>query len=127
MNFFLNKLVNKAYKIILRNNITYLKVLKTLKNNINMSMETHQDRENIIHFVKQAIEMLCEKNISNVVILSSYKINSVLKENFGINVRVDRIGRILSNLAKRNQLKRLRTNIPKYKLQISMVSHLEFF
>ncbi len=91
-----------------------------------MSMETNQDRENIVHFVKQAIEMLCEKNISNVVILSSYKINSVLKENFGINIRVDRIGRILSNVAKRNQLKRLRTNIPKYKLHISMVSHLDF-
>ncbi len=91
-----------------------------------MSMNTKEDRDKIISLVKQAIEMLCEKNVSNIVILSSYKINSVLKENFGINVRVDKIGRILSNIAQRNQLKRLKTNIPKYKLQISMVSHLEF-
>ena len=90
-------------------------------------MDTKQDREKVVSLVKQAIEMLCEKNISNVVILSSYKINSVLKENFGINVRVDKIGRILSNVAKRNDLKRLKTNIPKYKLHISMVSNLEFF
>jgi hypothetical protein len=92
-----------------------------------MKMNTKQDRDKIISLVKQAIEMLCEKNISNVVILSSYKINSVLKENFGINIRVDKIGRILSNVAKRNHLKRLKTNIPKYKLHISMVSNLEFF
>ncbi|MEJ2294283.1 MAG: hypothetical protein P8Y23_05890 [Candidatus Lokiarchaeota archaeon] len=90
-------------------------------------MDTKQDREKVVSLVKQAIEMLCEKNISNVVILSSYKINSVLKENFGINIRVDKIGRILSNIAKRNDLKRLKTNIPKYKLHISMVSNLEFF
>ncbi len=90
-------------------------------------MNSKQDIDKLISLVKQAIEMLCEKNVSNVVILSSYKINSVLKENFGINIRVDKIGRILSNIAKRNQLKRLKTNIPKYKLHISMVSNLEFF
>ena len=90
-------------------------------------MNSKQDIDKLISLVKEAIEMLCEKNVSNVVILSSYKINSVLKENFGINIRVDKIGRILSNIAKRNQLKRLKTNIPKYKLHISMVSHLEFF
>ena len=48
------------------------------------------------------------------------------KENYGINIRVDRIGRILSSIAERNQLKRLNTNIPKYKLNISTVSSLEF-
>jgi hypothetical protein len=92
-----------------------------------MRMDNKQDREKVVSLVKQAIEMLCEKNISNVVILSSYKINSVLKENFGINIRVDKIGRILSKVAKRNDLKRLKTNTPKYKLHISMVSNLEFF
>ena len=86
-----------------------------------------ESRESLIFLVKKAIEMLCEKNISSVVILSSYKINSVLKENFGVNIKVDRIGRILSNVAKLNQLKRLSTNIPKYRLQISKVSSLEFF
>ena len=89
-------------------------------------MENQPDKETILSMVKQAIEMLCEKNISSVVILSSYKINSVLKENYGVNIRVDRIGRILSGLARRNELKRLNTNIPKYKLQISQLSSLKF-
>ncbi len=104
-----------------------MKILKTFKYNINMNMENQPNKETILKLVKQAIERLCEKNISEIVILSSYKINSVLKENYGIDIRVDRIGRILSNIAKRNQLKRLNTNIPKYKLNISSVSSLEFF
>ncbi|MFW9771828.1 MAG: hypothetical protein ACFFFB_07610 [Candidatus Heimdallarchaeota archaeon] len=91
-----------------------------------MSMENQQDKDTILKFVKQAIEMLCEKNISEVVILSSYKINSILKENYGVDIRVDKIGRILSNIAERNQLKRLNTNIPKYKLKISKLSSLQF-
>jgi hypothetical protein len=89
-------------------------------------METQPDKETLVKFVKQAIELLCEKNISSIVILSSYKINSVLKENYGVDIRADRIGRILSNLARHNQLKRLGTNIPKYKLQISKLSTLEY-
>ena len=40
---------------------------------------------------------------------------------------VDKIGRILSNVAKRNQLKRLNTKIPKYKLNTSKFSTLKFF
>jgi len=92
-----------------------------------MYMENQPDKEALIKLVKQAIEMLCEKNISSVVILSSYKVNSILKDNFAIDIKVDRIGRVLSNVAKRNQLKRLNTNIPKYKLQISKVSSLEYF
>ncbi|MFX1313140.1 MAG: hypothetical protein ACFFHD_11090 [Promethearchaeota archaeon] len=92
-----------------------------------MEKKQVQNRETLIHLVKRAIELLCEKNISNVVILSSYKINSVLKESFGINIKVDKIGRILSRIAKLNELKRLSTNIPKYKLQISKVSSLKFF
>ena len=90
-------------------------------------MESHTDKETLLKLIKQAIEMLCEKNISNVVILSSYKINSVLKENYGVDIRADRIGRILSKLATHNKLKRLGTNIPKYKLQISKLSTLEFY
>jgi len=85
------------------------------------------DKETLINLVKQGIEMLAERNISSVIILSSYKINSVLKDNYGIDIKVDRIGRILSTVAKNNQLKRLKTNIPKYKLQISKVSALQYF
>ncbi|MFX1574099.1 MAG: hypothetical protein ACFFB0_15250 [Promethearchaeota archaeon] len=92
-----------------------------------MEKKQLQNRETLIHLVKNAIELLCEKNISSVVILSSYKINSVLKESFGIDIKVDKIGRILSRIAKLNELKRLSTNIPKYKLHISKVSSLKFF
>jgi hypothetical protein len=91
-----------------------------------MSKKQVNGRESLIGLVKKAIELLCEKNISKVVILSSYKINSVLKESFGIDIKVDKIGRILSKIAKLNQLKRLNTNIPKYKLQTSKVSSLQF-
>jgi len=85
------------------------------------------NKETLIRLVKKAIELLCEKNISSVVILSSYKINSVLKENFGVDIKVDKIGRLLGKIAKLNQLKRLSTNIPKYRLHISRVSSLQFF
>lgn len=86
-----------------------------------------EGREKLLGLVKKAIELLCEKNISSVVVLSSYKINSILKDNYGVNIKVDRIGRILSRVAKLNQLARLRTNIPKYKLSVAKVSTLKFF
>ncbi|MBY9014400.1 MAG: hypothetical protein KGD68_01780 [Candidatus Lokiarchaeota archaeon] len=84
------------------------------------------DKEHLIKLVKQGIELLAEKNISEIVILSSYKINSVLKDNYGVNIKVDRIGRILSNVAKNNQLKRLKTQIPKYQLHTSKVGRLQY-
>jgi hypothetical protein len=84
------------------------------------------DKQNLIRLVKQGIEMLAYRNISDVVILSSYKINSVLKDNYGVDIKVDRIGRVLSLIAKKNHLKRLSTQIPKYKLQISKVGRLEY-
>ncbi|MHA1733630.1 MAG: hypothetical protein ACTSU5_16905 [Promethearchaeota archaeon] len=67
--------------------------------------------------VKKAIQLLCEKQVSKTVILSSYKINAVLKTNFGVNARVDKVGRVLSRVAKANKLKRLTTNIPKFVLK----------
>jgi len=84
------------------------------------------DKEKLIKLVKQGIELLAERNISEIMILSSYKINSVLKDNYGINIKVDRIGRILSTVAKNNQLKRLKIQIPKYQLQISKVPRLQY-
>ena len=92
-----------------------------------MQRKPLESKESLIKLVKKAIELLCEKNISSVVILSSYKISSVLKESYGVDIKVDKIGRILSRIAKLNELKRLNTNIPKYKLQISKVSSLQFF
>ncbi|MFX1329586.1 MAG: hypothetical protein ACFE91_15775 [Promethearchaeota archaeon] len=92
-----------------------------------MEKKKVENRESLIQLVKKAIELLAERNISKTVILSSYKINAVLKESFGIDIKVDKIGRVLSKIAKMNELKRLNTNIPKYKLQISKVSSLKFF
>lgn len=92
-----------------------------------MAKNKTDGRENLMRLVKSAIELLCKANISKVVILSSYKINSVLKENLGVNIKVDKIGRILSRIAKLNELKRLNTNIPKYKLKISKFSSLRFY
>ena len=86
-----------------------------------------ENKETLLSLVKKAIELLCVKNISSVVILSSYKISSVLKDHYGVNLKVDKIGRILSKIAKLNNLKRLSTNIPKYKLKISNVSSLRFY
>jgi len=90
-----------------------------------MSQNT-DTKENLINLVKDAIALLCEKNISEVVILSSYKISSVLNDNYGVDIRVDKIGRLLSRVAKNNKLKRLKTNIPKYKLHISQLPMLKF-
>ena len=84
------------------------------------------DKETLIKLVKLGIEMLAERNISSILVLSSYKINSVLKDNYGVDIKVDRIGRILSSIAKKNKLKRLGTQIPKYQLQISKVGRLEY-
>ena len=92
-----------------------------------MTVKTNAEREKLLHLIEKAIKLLCEKSYSKVVVLSSYKINSVLKENFGVDIKVDKIGRLLSNLAKRNELKRLSTKIPKYKLQISKFPSLKFF
>ena len=92
-----------------------------------MSRIRVESKESLISLVKSAIELLCEKNISQVVILSSYKINSILKESYGVNIKVDRIGRVLGKIAKLNQLKRLSTNIPKYRLSVAKVSTLKFF
>jgi len=92
-----------------------------------MTVKTNAEREKILHLIEKAIKLLCEKSYSQMIVLSSYKINSVLKENFGVDIKVDKIGRILSNVAKRNQLKRLNTKIPKYKLNISKFSTLKFF
>ena len=91
-----------------------------------MTKEKDVDKESLLSYIKKAIKLLCEMNVSEVVILSSYKINSVLKENFGVSIKVDKIGRILSGIAKRNHLKRLSTSIPKYKLRISNFSSLKF-
>jgi uncharacterized membrane protein YheB (UPF0754 family) len=77
------------------------------------------DQEMIGDFVKKAITLLLSKQISETVILSSYKISTVLKNYFGVELKVDRIGRSLARLAKQNKLRRISTKIPKYELRLS--------
>ena len=72
--------------------------------------------DGLIEWVAKSIDLLMNNSISETVILSSYKLNTVLKNHYGVNIRVDRIGRILSRYAKQRKLKRLTTNIPKYQI-----------
>lgn len=86
-------------------------------NKSNKSRSKEQD--NLIDWVKKSIELLIHKSFSETIILSSYKLNTVLKEHYGVNLKVDRVGRALSRYAKQKNLKRLGTNIPKYELSVS--------
>ncbi len=83
-----------------------------------MSTKT-ASQETIMEFVKRAINLLLDNQISDTLILSSHKINSVLKDKCGVNFKIDRIGRALSKIAKQQQLKRISTRIPKYELKAS--------
>jgi len=83
-----------------------------------MSTKT-ASQETILEFVKRAINLLLDNQISDTLILSSHKINSVLKDKCGVNFKIDRIGRALSKIAKQQQLKRISTRIPKYELKPS--------
>jgi hypothetical protein len=72
--------------------------------------------ESIRPFVVRAIDSLIRNQISDTLILSSYKINTVIKNNFGKDFKVEVVGRCLARIAKQNQLKRIHTRIPKYEL-----------
>ena len=84
-----------------------------------MSTKPSASQETILEFVKRAINMLLDNQISDTLILSSHKINSILKDRFGVNFKIDRIGRTLSKIAKQQELKRISTRIPKYELKAS--------
>lgn len=90
------------------------------------SLRREREKLELGRNIRKAINLLCEKQVSKTVILSSYKLNAILKSNFGINIRVDKIGRALSRVAKYNKLKRLSTNIPKFVLTKDMFHKLVF-
>lgn len=75
--------------------------------------------ETLAEFVQRAINLLMEGQVSETLILSSYKINTVLHQRFGKNFKVDRIGRCLARIAKQKELKKLTTRVPKYILHKS--------
>ena len=80
--------------------------------------ESQNKDDNLLNWIKKAVDLLVHKQISETVILSSYKLNTILKDNYGVDIKVDRIGRALSRFAKQKNLKRLPTNIPKYELSV---------
>lgn len=75
--------------------------------------------ETLAEFVKRAINLLMEGQVSETLILSSYKINSVLQRKLGKNFKIDRIGRTLARIARQKELKKLSTRVPKYILHKS--------
>ena len=77
------------------------------------------EKDSLSDHVKQAINLLVNKQISETVVLSSYKINTILKTYFGKEYKIDRIGRALASIAKNKKLKRISTKIPKYELKVS--------
>ena len=73
-------------------------------------------KEKLSEFVKQAINLLLEGQVSETLILSSYKIKTVLNQRLGKNFKVDRVGRCLASIAKQKKLEKLNTRVPKYVL-----------
>ena len=66
--------------------------------------------------VRLAISHLVQNQISNTLVLSSYKINTVIKNHIGEVYKTEMIGRKLSSIARKHKLERLNTRIPKYQL-----------
>jgi hypothetical protein len=67
--------------------------------------------------LKRAIFFLMRGHVGTCLVLSSYKVAAVLKENFGTDVNISKVGRFISRFAKVNNLERLGTNVPKFKIE----------
>lgn len=73
-----------------------------------------------------AIGQLMKGHVGSCLVLSSYKLASVLKDRFGTDVNITKIGRFLSKFAKVNELERLDTNVPKFKLDRDRFDQVTF-
>ncbi len=71
-------------------------------------------KEKLAEIVFRAIGILIEGNVSETIIVSSHKINSILQDKLGRNFKIDRIGRALARIAKKNELEKMTTSVPKY-------------
>jgi hypothetical protein len=67
--------------------------------------------------IHRAITHLIQNQVSDTLILSSYKLNTVMKNYLGQEFKVEQIGRHLARIAKQHKLKKLGTKIPKYELK----------
>jgi len=82
-----------------------------------MSDSRKPTADSLTEFVLHAIRLLLDGQVSDTLILSSHKINTVLMSHLGKNFKIDRIGRCLARIAKKNKLPRITTRVPKYVLQ----------
>lgn len=67
--------------------------------------------------INRAIDHLIRHQLSDTLIISSYKISTVLKNYFGHEFKTEQIGRHLARIAKQHKLKKIDTKIPKYELK----------
>jgi hypothetical protein len=81
--------------------------------------EQNTKAEGLNTFVHRAINLLMQNQISETLILSSYKISTVMKNYFGMDYKTEQIGRYLARIAKEHKLKKISTKIPKYELKKS--------
>ncbi|MCF2139804.1 MAG: hypothetical protein K9W44_07110 [Candidatus Lokiarchaeota archaeon] len=77
-------------------------------------MGSEPDADQMIHWILQSLYLLLDGQVSDTLILSSHKINTILVQKCGVNLKIDRIGRYLARFSRQHQLKRLSTKIPKY-------------
>ncbi|MHA1521622.1 MAG: hypothetical protein ACTSRK_15695 [Promethearchaeota archaeon] len=82
------------------------------------------DSEDMKIWVLRSMRLLLEGQVSDTLILSSHKINTVLKSKYGVNFKIDRIGRFLAKFAKENELKRLSTKIPKFEVNRHLLDEI---
>ena len=75
-----------------------------------------KEEDSFAENLKRAIYHLMKGHVGTCLVLSSYKVAAVLKENFGTDVNISKVGRFISRFAKANNLERLDTNVPKFKL-----------
>ena len=83
-------------------------------------------REELEFNVMTAIAQLMKGHVGSCLVLSSYKLASVLKDRFGTDVNITKVGRFLSKFARVNELERLGTNVPKFKLDRARFDQVTF-
>jgi len=93
-----------------------------------MSQETKEKKEkpDLAEDMKQALIQLMKGHVGTCLVISSYKIASVLKDRFGTDVNVSKVGRFLAKFAKENELERLDTNVPKFKIDRDKFDSISF-
>ncbi len=83
------------------------------------SQKSDNPNEGLVENVKKAIEILLENQISDTLVLSSYKLSTVMENYLGKKYKTEMVGRKLARIAKTLKLNRLDTRIPKYELSKS--------